>query len=68
MSKFKQWLYNKFLPDWCKDNLLETNAHLVNLVSEQQREIAILKARIDGMETSMRYQRRISIRNEVGKN
>lgn len=67
MGRFKRWLYNKFLPAWCKDDLMETNAHLVDVVSSQRQEIDRLKARISGMETAMRCQRRISIRNEVKK-
>lgn len=65
MVKFKRWLYNKFLPAWCKDDLLEANARLVEQAEAQGREIGRLRAYIDGMETALRHQRRLTVRNEV---
>lgn len=65
MTKFKRWLYNRFLPDWCHDNLMETNARLLAANAEQRQEIDRLNAYIDGLHTAMRAQRRITIRNEV---
>ena len=65
MSKFKRWLYNRFLPAWCKEELLSANRALSKTVAEQQHEIERLNAYIDGMETALRAQRRITIRNEV---
>lgn len=61
MTKFKRWLYLKFLPDWCRHDLMETNKQLVNTISKQKVEIDRLNAYIDGIETGMRTQRRISI-------
>lgn len=68
MSKIKKWLYNKFLPAWCKDDLLANNASLVKKVGDQKIEIERLKAYINGIETAMRYQRRVTVRNEVMRN
>lgn len=65
MTKFKRWLYNKFLPAWCKDDLLEANARLEAKVEAQRQKIDRLNAYIDGMEAAMRYQRRVTVRNEV---
>ncbi len=65
MSKFKKWLYNRFLPAYCRDNLMETNARLLAANAEQKREIERLNAYISGLETAMRNQRRVVIRNEV---
>lgn len=65
MSRLKRWLYNKFLPAWCKDDLLERNAALVETVEEQRKKIDRLNAYIGGMEAAMRYQRRVTVRNEV---
>ena len=61
MRKFKRWLYNKFLPAWCKDDLMDTNAHLVSVVSELKQENEKLRAYISGMETAFRRCGRISI-------
>ena len=67
MKRLKQWLYQRFLPAWCRDDLTQTNARLLAANAEQQREIERLNAYIAGLETALRYQRRISVRNEVGK-
>ena len=65
MAKWKQWLYRKFLPAYCRDKLLEENRALGDLVKSQAQEIAKLNAYIDGMEAALRHQKRITIRNEV---
>ena len=65
MSKFKRWLFNKFLPALCKDGLMEANDRLARTVEAQRQKIDRLNAYIDGMETAMRYQRRVTVRNEV---
>lgn len=46
MTKFKQWLYNRFLPAWCKEDLLETNRRLTQVVRDQKVEIGRLNAYI----------------------
>lgn len=68
MSKFKRWLVEKFLPAWCRDEMLDTNRDLVRAVDDLRRENERLKAYINGLENAMRAQRRIAIRNEVKKN
>lgn len=67
MSRFKQWLWKRFLPDYCRDSLLEKNARLCSELLEQQREIAELKAYIRGMERVLRSRQRLTIRSEVDK-
>lgn len=67
MTQFKRWLYLKFLPDWCREGLLEANAHLTQVVLDQKIEIDRLNAYINGLENGIRSQRRITIRNEVGR-
>lgn len=64
MSKFKQWLYNRFLPAWCRDDLMETNSRLLAANAEQKQEITKLNAYISGLEQALRA-RKIVIRNEV---
>lgn len=65
MTKFKRWIYNKFLPAYCKDDLLEANARLEATVEHQRHKIDRLIAYIDGMEVALRYQRRVMVKNEV---
>lgn len=57
MRKFKIWLCTKFLPAWCKEELLDENKRLVRTVSEQREEINQLRAYIDGMNNALRRQR-----------
>lgn len=54
MTKCKRWLYNKFLPAWCKDDLLEKNAKLTELADRQEQRIEILESYIRGMEKALR--------------
>lgn len=61
MNKFKQWLYQRFLPTWCRDDLMDTNARLLVANKEQKIEIGRLNAYIDGLETAIKVQRRITI-------
>lgn len=61
MSKFKRWLFHKFLPDYCRDGLLEENANLARRVAEWKAENVRLNAYIDGMETALRLGRRVNI-------
>lgn len=64
MGRFKRWLCQKFLPTYCRDGLMEENEALRAEVERQERKIGQLNAYIDGMETALRYQRRV-VRNEV---
>lgn len=65
MKKLKKWLFERFLPAYCKEDMLETNDKLVALIAEQKAEIDRLQAYISGLERAMRT--RITIKNEVSK-
>lgn len=57
MKKFKIWFCTKFLPAWCKEELLDENKRMARLISEQREENDKLRAYIDGMNNAMRRQR-----------
>lgn len=61
MRKWKRWLYENFLPAWCREDLLGENARLTSKVQAQSREIVRLTAYIDGMLAATRRQPRITI-------
>lgn len=62
MTKFKKWLYDRFLPAWCRDDLLRQNELLATQCKAQQREIERLSAYIEGVQAaSRRNQPRITI-------
>lgn len=68
MSKLKRWLHERFLPAWCRDDLMKANARLSEKCEEQAREIERLNAYIEGLQTAQRRQPRIVINcREVSK-
>lgn len=67
MGKFKKWLYQRFLPAWCRDDLLTRNAQLTAMVEKQRREIDRMNAYIDGLHAALRSRQRVIIRNEVAR-
>lgn len=64
MSKIKKWLYEQYLPAWCRDDLMEANERLRKKVLDQEQEIKRLNAYIDGMQDAMIRQSRIIIRGK----
>ena len=66
MSKIKKWLYERYLPAWCRDDLMETNERLRKKVLDQKQEIDRLNAYIDGMQDAMIRQSRIIIKGKEG--
>jgi hypothetical protein len=67
MTKLRRWLCTNFLPDYCRVELQDENKRLLALIQRQKQEIDQLNAYINGLENGIRNQRRIVIRNEVGK-
>lgn len=65
MSKVKQWLVERFLPEWCRQELLAENARLAAEVLRLQRQVEQRQAYIDGMDTALRAMRKVIIKNEV---
>lgn len=63
----KEWLVRRFLPAWCREELLEENRRLAARVAELKAENARLEAYIEGMETALRLGRRIKIYTGEGK-
>lgn len=66
MSRIKKWLYERFLPAWCRDDLMAANKRLQAKVDEQAQEIERLNAYIDGMQDAMIRQSRIIIKGKEG--
>lgn len=65
MNRFKSWLVDQFLPAYCRDEVLAYNKSLRQEATALRQENERLRAYISGLETAMRNQRRIVIRNEV---
>ena len=61
MRKFKAWLYDRFLPAYCRDGLKEENRRLTGAVVELRQENETLRAYIDGLRDAMKYIRKVQI-------
>lgn len=61
IKKLKIWFCNKFLPAWCREELLEENKRLIRQISEMKQEIVRLNAYVAGMEGALKLERRIKI-------
>lgn len=61
MRKFKRWLIERFLPAWCREELLAENRRLRERVQRQAAEIDRLNAYVDGVRDAIRRQPRITI-------
>ena len=57
MKKFKRWLIEKFLPTYCRNELLEENKRLTDKIAELQAKNDRLNAYINGMECDTRKSR-----------
>lgn len=67
IRKFKQWLYDRFLPMWAKESLLKDNQTLYRENEELKHKLEIQGAYLAGVETGVRALRRIVINNNSGR-
>ena len=63
MYKLRKWLFERYFPAAAK----ETISMLERGIRERDAEIKRLNSYIDGLETGMRFQRRVIINNTNGK-
>lgn len=63
MKKLRKWLFERYFPAAAK----ETIAILEREIRARDAEIKRLNSYIDGLETGMRFQRRVIINNTNGK-
>ena len=66
MRKIREWIY-RYLSMAAKETILKERNDLMETVKELKQENSRLQAYIDGMETAMRAQKRITINNWVDK-
>lgn len=67
MKKIKRWFFDKFLPRWAKEVVLDELQRAYDLLDQREAEIERLKAYIDGYRTCARNQKKIVIYNGEGK-
>ena len=63
MNRLRKWLFERYFPAAAK----ETIAMMEREIRARDSEIKRLNAYIDGLETGMRFQRRVVINNNTGK-
>lgn len=63
MRRLKNWLYNHFLPMWCKESLLADYRSALKENENLREELAIKNAYITGLEAGIKTVRRIVINN-----
>lgn len=57
MKRIRMWLLYRFLPEYCKQKILEENERLKLQVSDLKQEIGEREAYIRGLEYGIRRQR-----------
>ena len=67
MCKPKRWIIDKFLPAWCREELLGENRRLDARIKAQAAEIDRLNAYIDGMHDAMRRQQKITVQGGTSR-
>ena len=67
MKKIKQWLFDRFLPMWAKETVLQENRKLQRENEMLIVQLAEKQAYIDGLLAGMKNQRRIIINTMEGK-
>lgn len=60
-KRIKNWIINKFLPSWCRQECLDEIRHLREENETQAAEIKRLRAYINGMQDALKRQPRIIV-------
>lgn len=61
MWKLKKMIVEKYLPLWCRSELIDENRRLEERNKKQADEIERLSAYIDGMHDALRYRQKIIV-------
>ena len=62
LKRFRSWLIDKFLPEWCREELIDQNKKLKLRLSAAEQEITSLNAYINGMHAALRYNKKMTFR------
>lgn len=65
MKRFKVWMRDRFLPVWCREDLLAENSRLRRQIDSLETENGRLRAYIAGLEYATR--RRVTVNNYIGR-
>ena len=59
--RLKRWIIDKFLPAWCRSELMDENRRLTEKIEKQAAKIDRLNAYIDGLQDALCRQPKIII-------
>lgn len=59
--RLKRWIIDKFLPAWCRSELMDENRRLTEKIEKQAAKIDRLNAYIDGLQDALSRQPKIII-------
>ena len=65
MRKWKYWLCTRFLPLYCREELLSENRRLRDAVKQREEENARLRTYIRGMTAGVRARPKIVIKGGI---
>lgn len=58
-KKIYEWLYNRFLPEWARRQLMQEHRALQLQMEQKEQTILRLEAYIQGLQEGMRLKQRI---------
>lgn len=61
MTRLKRWIIDKFLPAWCRSELMDENRRLSDKIEKQAAKIDRLNTYIDGLQDALCRQPKIII-------
>lgn len=61
MRKWKRKIVDKYLPAWCREEIIDENKRLTEKVAALGRKIELQDAYIDGVHDALRYRPKIEI-------
>ena len=61
MTRLKRWIIDKYLPAWCRAELMGENRRLSEKLEKQAAKIDRLNAYIDGLQDALSRQQKIII-------
>lgn len=65
MWKWKKKIIEKYLPMWCRGELMEENKRLKQKIQAQENQIEHLTAYLRGMQYAVRNGTKITVKGEV---
>lgn len=62
IKKLKRWLWERYLPEYCRQQLLEENAQLRKKLDKKERAIIRLSGYAEGLEEALRAPCRVVLK------